>query len=237
MHFALAISLCILHICGMNKHTLPTAASASPPCAARGSQPDAGEARRRAPSLLGPLTTSDMSGAGGPANQWDRLIAAALARRRLPRLRASRRHGVLGIRRRGRVLMNGHSPVTSRANMSAPLAGLSVSRGAVPILIGRCLRPALPMNRANLRCLGLSVGIAIALAGCRFPSAEANGLRYSTVFMVIKHGGRGSDLAKMSLADGRLTNSEYDAIMRERRAMWREKNEADKRRLIAEFAQ
>jgi hypothetical protein len=26
--------------------------------------------------------------------------------------------------------------------------------------------PALPMNRANLRCLGLSVGIAIALAGC-----------------------------------------------------------------------
>lgn len=30
----------------------------------------------------------------------------------------------------------------------------------------RCLRPALPMNRANLRCLGLSVGIAIALSGC-----------------------------------------------------------------------
>jgi predicted small lipoprotein YifL len=31
---------------------------------------------------------------------------------------------------------------------------------------GRCLRPALPMNGANLRCLRLSVGIAIALAGC-----------------------------------------------------------------------
>ena len=30
-------------------------------------------------------------------------------------------------------------------------------------------RPALPMNRANLRCLGLSVGIAIALAGCSAP--------------------------------------------------------------------
>jgi hypothetical protein len=27
---------------------------------------------------------------------------------------------------------------------------------------GRSLRAALPMNRANLRCLGLSVGIAIA---------------------------------------------------------------------------
>ena len=28
-------------------------------------------------------------------------------------------------------------------------------------------RPALPMNRANLRCLVLSVGIAIALGGCQ----------------------------------------------------------------------
>jgi hypothetical protein len=33
-------------------------------------------------------------------------------------------------------------------------------------LYGRCLRPALPMNRALLRGLGLSVGIAIALSGC-----------------------------------------------------------------------
>ncbi len=32
--------------------------------------------------------------------------------------------------------------------------------------VGRYLRPALPMNRAVLRRLGLSVGIAIALAGC-----------------------------------------------------------------------
>jgi hypothetical protein len=33
-------------------------------------------------------------------------------------------------------------------------------------------RPALPMNRAVLRRLGLSVGIAIALAGCNAPPEE-----------------------------------------------------------------
>lgn len=40
---------------------------------------------------------------------------------------------------------------------------------------GRCLRPALPMNRAGAR-LGLTVGIAIALAGCRdrLPSSHAD---------------------------------------------------------------
>lgn len=43
-------------------------------------------------------------------------------------------------------------------------------------------RPALPMNRANLRCLGLAVGIAIALAGCEAGSIIAGGDSYRRAF-------------------------------------------------------
>lgn len=50
---------------------------------------------------------------------------------------------------------------------------------------GRCLRPALPMNRALLRGLGLSVGIAIAVSGCADepePRKAAYGILRVTLF-------------------------------------------------------
>jgi hypothetical protein len=48
--------------------------------ALHGAPPTGLSVSRGAVPILGPLTTSDMSGAGGPANQWDRLIAAARRR-------------------------------------------------------------------------------------------------------------------------------------------------------------
>jgi hypothetical protein len=45
----------------------------------RGNQ-NSGTAGETAPKIYGPLTTSDLRGAGGPANQWDIWIRNALRR-------------------------------------------------------------------------------------------------------------------------------------------------------------
>jgi hypothetical protein len=63
---------------------------------------------------------------------------------------------------------------------------------------GDTLRSALPMNRANLRCLGLSVGIAIAVAGCTEPKRGPDATSEFTI-------GRISDTGLILLTDNRTT--------------------------------
>jgi hypothetical protein len=101
-------------------------------------------------------------------------------------------------------------------------------------------RPALPMNRANLRCLGLTVGIAIALAGCNrsLPIAdtgngEANPISYSTVAgYADRDYGEASTIARRALSDGFLTEAEYDRVIDAADAKREAEYRADKERAI-----
>jgi hypothetical protein len=77
------------------------------------------------------------------------------------------------------------------------------------------------MNRANLRCLGLSVGIAIALAGCKadqLGASEDYSVPYSTQDRVralaAREGPIGS-MARVALADGTLMQSESSTVIAE----------------------
>lgn len=65
----------------MNRHTFIAAASkAEQPPLSRGNQLTPCEAKTSANHRYGPLTTSDMAGAGGPFNKFDNDIAAARRR-------------------------------------------------------------------------------------------------------------------------------------------------------------
>jgi hypothetical protein len=72
-------------------------------------------------------------------------------------------------------------------------------------------------HRAEFHRLGLSVGIAIALAGCSAdvddPQSEASGTQYGTVGMIATSYGAAQGLAKRALKDGTLTNGEYDQVL------------------------
>jgi hypothetical protein len=74
-------------------------------------------------------------------------------------------------------------------------------------------RPALPMDRSNLRCLGLSVGIAIALSGCG--AREASDVQYSIAGYIaegVTDNPEAVAAARLALSDGLLTQSEYAQV-------------------------
>lgn len=94
---------------------------------------------------------------------------------------------------------------------------------------GRCFQPALPMNRANLRCLGLSVGIAIALGGCSGDMRDAT--TYSSeadaIWDATAQPGLRGQLARMATADKRITRGEVAAYAAELQASGTEAQRAE----------
>jgi hypothetical protein len=84
--------------------------------------------------------------------------------------------------------------------------------------------------RAMLRCLGLTA--LIACAGCHgrpSPNSEASDIQFSTVASIANHGGFGAARARIALADGSLTNGEYDEVMAISDARVRERCEVARR--------
>lgn len=74
-------------------------------------------------------------------------------------------------------------------------------------------RPALPMNRARILGLGLSVGIAIALSGC------ADEIKAEHVTREIaKQGGIEGSMMRVALADGEASRGEVAVIIAESRS-------------------